>query len=137
MSSALITIYVVIGRKIYKHTYFRESVQRGADRFAEESPQLKPKNDNRPSHISQATLVRTTGTLFMVTLAYIVSAIPHHVLSVMFFVKPSFDCSLSLLEGQFYYTFIWSYFINSAINPFIYSFRDSKFRHEVKTIYGQ
>ncbi|XP_062573945.1 adenosine receptor A1-like isoform X2 [Saccostrea cucullata] len=136
VSSALIGIYVAIGRKIYKHTFFQDSVRRGSDRFAEESPQLKAKNDNRPSHISQATLFRTTGTLFTVTLAYILSAIPHHVLSIIFFANPSFDCSLTLLEGQFYYTFIWSYFINSAINPFIYSFRDSKFRHELKVIYG-
>lgn len=136
VSSALIGIYVVIGRKIYMHTHFRESVQAGSERFPEESPQVQPKNTNRPSPISHATLKRTTGTLFTVTLAYIVSAIPHHVLSVIFFVNPSFDCSMTLLGGQFYYTFIWSYFINSAINPFIYSFRDSKFRHEVKTMYG-
>lgn len=136
VSSALIGIYVVIGRKIYVHTYFRDSVQTGSVQFAEESPQVKPKNENRPSPISQATLKRTTGTLFTVTLAYILSAIPHHVLSVIFFVNPAFDCSMTLIGGQFYYTFVWSYFINSAINPFIYSFRDSKFRHEVKKMYG-
>ena len=104
-----------------------------------ESPPGSPGTRAKFSHraLELIHLTKTTGTLFIVTLAYIVSAIPHHVLSMLFFAIPNFDCTLSLLGGQFYYTFIWSYMINSAINPFIYGFRDRRFRREMRALYDR
>ena len=142
VSSALVGVYVLIGRQIFRHSNFQNSVRKMSKSFTG-SMQVKSDEVNwaagstRNGTISNSSLAKTTGTLFAVTMAYIISGIPHHVLAIIFFVDKSFDCSLSLLEGQFYYTFIWSYFINSAVNPFIYGFRDQKFRKEIKIIYSR
>lgn len=129
VSALLIVVYTLIGKRILQHSNFR----------MENSLQMSPTKRREvevSSMISGPSLRRTTKTLFTVTLAYILSALPHHCLAILFFVKPSLDCEMNLLQSQIYYTFIWSYFVNMAINPFIYGFRDKKFRNEIKYMYS-
>lgn len=125
--TALLTIvYSLISRQMCIHGSFRQSFQQpyiDADISKENAPRL-------------TSIQRSTLTLLLVTLVYILSALAYHILALVFFSSPNFDCSLSLPGAIIYYTFIWSYFINSAINPFIYGFRDDTFRKEIKRLYN-
>jgi hypothetical protein len=124
VSTTMVFVYIKIGRNIHTHFKFQETIRRMSSRNVDE---VKSTTGNGAR--------RSTITLCVVTIAYILSAVPHHLLAVMIFVVKGFDCSLSLVESQIYYTFIWSYFVNSMVNPFIYGIRDRKFRTAVKQIY--
>ncbi|KAK3087209.1 hypothetical protein FSP39_003130 [Pinctada imbricata] len=140
VSSALVAVYLLIGRQIFRHSNFQNSVRKASKTFTDSIRATGEDtfcSGTTRGTLSNSSLVKTTGTLFVVTMAYVISAIPHHVLAIIFFINKTFDCGMSLLEGQFYYTFIWSYFINSAVNPFIYGFRDKKFRREIKILYSK
>ncbi|KAK3088465.1 hypothetical protein FSP39_019530 [Pinctada imbricata] len=157
VSSVLIFTYSLIGRKVWRQNVFREKQKTNRRTLEVSSAVPEPSTSTHsprsngvsgrsqrqvengatgnPKPETSSSLAKTTGTLFMVTLAYILSAIPHHLLSILFFVIPNFDCNLSLIGSQFFYVFIWSYMINSTLNPFIYGFRDTRFRREMKLIY--
>lgn len=124
VTTLLTVVYIRIGRHIYDHKKFQSSIRRMSARSEEE--------------IKMATgsaARKTTWTLCVVTVAYVLCALPHHLLALMIFANEHFDCELSLFGSQIYYTFIWSYFVNSAINPLIYGIRDRKFRFEFKNMY--
>ncbi|XP_069106309.1 growth hormone secretagogue receptor type 1-like [Argopecten irradians] len=137
VTTSLIIVYSLIGRQIFKHNVFRSSVRK-MSAMSTEYEESSRRGSNSPSNgCANYSVRKTTLTLCAVTMAYILSALPHHALALLYFLSKDFDCQLNLLESQFYYTFIWSYFVNSAINPFIYGFRDKKFRKEVKLIYSK
>ncbi|XP_061181621.1 cholecystokinin receptor type A-like [Saccostrea echinata] len=79
----------------------------------------------------QKRTVRITGMLFMITLIYIVSFLPHLVLLVLEFMDPDSFENLSPMAFTGYNFLLRSYFINNMANPFVYGFLDPKFRHEV------
>lgn len=124
VSSTLIIIYIHIGRYIRKNNEFRDAQRRMSVKYEEEAVKAAG-NSARKSTI----------TLSAVTITYVLSALPHHLLATLIFLVPNFDCNLSLIGSQVYYTFIWSYFINSVVNPLIYGIRDRKFRFAVKRLY--
>lgn len=124
VSGTLIVIYIYIGKNIHKQYQFRDSQCRKS-----------AMNERETTKASWNSARKSTLTLCIVTIAYVLSALPHHLLALLIFLIPNFDCSLSLLGSQLYYTFIWSYFFNSVVNPFIYGIRDRKFRFAVKYIY--
>ena len=124
VSTTMVFVYIKIGRNIHTHFQFQETIRRQSCRTVEEV-----------KNVGSNGARKSTITLCFVTIAYILSALPHHLLAVMIFVIEGFDCSLSLVESQVYYTFIWSYFVNSMVNPFIYGIRDKKFRTAVKQLY--
>lgn len=124
VSSTLIIIYIHIGRYIRKNNEFRDAQRRMSIKYEEEAVKAAG-NSARKS----------TVTLSAVTITYVLSALPHHLLATLIFLVPNFDCNLSLIGSQVYYTFIWSYFINSVVNPLIYGIRDRKFRFAVKSLY--
>lgn len=124
VSTTMVFVYIKIGRHIHTHFEFQATIRRQSARTLDEV-----------KNTSGSGARRSTITLCLVTVAYILSALPHHLLAVMIFVIKGFDCSLSLTESQVYYTFIWSYFVNSMVNPFIYGIRDKKFRSAVRHIY--
>lgn len=126
VSTIMVFVYIKIGRNIHTHFAFQDTIRRQSTVRTVEKLNKNPTMSNAR---------RSTITLCLVTIAYILSALPHHLLAVMIFVVNDFDCSLSLAESQIYYTFIWSYFVNSMVNPFIYGIRDQKFRSAVKHIY--
>ena len=126
VSATLIVIYIYIGKNIHKQYKFRDL----------QSQCIPLRHDKMVVQTTGSSTARkSTITLCVVTVAYVLSALPHHLLALLIFLIPNFDCSMSLLGSQLYYTFIWSYFFNSVINPFIYGIRDRKFRFAVKNIY--
>ena len=127
VSSTLIFVYIKIGGHIKTHQKFQDSIRQMS---IHNEHDIKRGSGSSPSNTNKSTL-----TLCFVTIAYILSALPHHILATMIFLKKDFDCNLSLPAAQLYYTFIWSYFFNSVVNPFIYGIRDRKFRFAVKRIY--
>ncbi|KAL3891641.1 hypothetical protein ACJMK2_003893 [Sinanodonta woodiana] len=78
---------------------------------------------------------RITLILFMITLVYFCSFLPHLILKILVFVKRDYLSSLTFSESFAYHTFVWSFFINNVANPFIYGFCDQKFREELKSLY--
>lgn len=127
VSATLMVMYIYIGIKIHTQ-YERDSSRRDS---------LQPGTFNCKESIksNKNNTRKSTITLCVVTFTYVLSALPHHMLSFFIFLIPDFDCSLSLIGSQLYYTFVWSYFFNSVVNPFIYGIRDRKFRLAVKNIY--
>lgn len=126
VTTILLIVYVRIGRHISQHNAFRNSIRRKS------AISIDAGKDN-----NKKAAQKTTMTLCAVTFAYVLSAFPHHLLAIIIFVVKGFDCSLSLFGAQMYYTFIWSYFVNSVVNPFIYAIRDKKFWIAVKKLYGR
>lgn len=112
-------LYGLVGWKIYKYGVITK----------------RPSYSTTQGAATERTAARCTCTLLIVTFAYIFSSLPHHILAPVYFVIENFDCELSLPEGVAYYTFIFSCFVNNAINPFIYGFRDKNFWRQVKQFY--
>ncbi|KAL3847557.1 hypothetical protein ACJMK2_003877 [Sinanodonta woodiana] len=71
----------------------------------------------------------------MVTVVYIISFIPHLALKIVAFMKKDFLLNLNFSEAIAYNTCVWSFFVNSVANSFIYGFYDKKFREELKYMY--
>lgn len=88
----------------------------------------KYKISNRTEHTKKITAI-----LFSVTLAYVISALPHNVILVVLFDNPDFQCGLSFTEGFVLYIVVWSNLVNNAVNPVIYGYSDAKFRQEFKS----
>ncbi|KAK3088795.1 hypothetical protein FSP39_023790 [Pinctada imbricata] len=122
VSLTLIIVYLRIGREINRQQRFRDSVRR---------PSLRPLERNTRPRLNSTITLRT------VTIAYILCALPHHALVIPILAMPNFDCILSLPAAVLYYTFIWTYFINSVLNPFIYGIKDPKFRSALKSVYSK
>lgn len=78
---------------------------------------------------------KTTLTLLAVTIAFLLSGVPHYSLVVTTRIKKDFNCKMSFTEGFAYYTFVFSILLNNAVNPFIYGFLDVKFRRELCILY--
>ncbi|XP_067664513.1 orexin/Hypocretin receptor type 1-like [Haliotis asinina] len=80
---------------------------------------------------------KTTMMLFMITLVFVLSFLPH--LAIMAAAANNKDLYSSLQGAQIaaYNLFERSYLFNSAFNPIIYSFFSDKFRRELKIIFGR
>jgi hypothetical protein len=79
---------------------------------------------------SQAYIRRTTFVMYLVTIAFICSFLPHLIVR-QFKSKFTADGSSSGSEGV-YKILTRSYFLNCAVNPIIYSIFDSHFRRACK-----
>ena len=117
-------IYISLAKRLWRSNDFKRKT----------SLNLNGDLGERPDYCL-GKCIYTTVTLFAVTLAYILCALPHHCLAIFYFVSKNLECRLSLLESQLFYAFVWSYFMNSTINPFIYAFRDKNFKEECKIMY--
>ncbi|KAL3847556.1 hypothetical protein ACJMK2_018461 [Sinanodonta woodiana] len=78
---------------------------------------------------------KITYILFLITVIYFCSFLPHLILKILAFLKKEFFLSLTFSQAFAYNTFVWSFFINNVANPFIYGFHDKNFKREVKLIY--
>ncbi|XP_060578560.1 cholecystokinin receptor type A-like [Ruditapes philippinarum] len=76
----------------------------------------------------QAQVRQTSFLTFVVTLAFVLSSIPHQVLMLVRQINEQFVDEMSDTSKAVYKFFLRSYFLNSAINPIIYSIFDSNFR---------
>ncbi|KAK3590704.1 hypothetical protein CHS0354_008043 [Potamilus streckersoni] len=95
----------------------------------------KRKSNIDPLKAEKEKTRRITFILFMVTLVYFISFLPHLALKLVAFMKKDFLLNLNFSEAIAYNTFVWSFFVNSVANSFIYGFYDKKFRGELKSIY--
>ncbi|XP_045181236.2 uncharacterized protein LOC123540349 [Mercenaria mercenaria] len=73
---------------------------------------------------------QVTFMLFIITVVFILSFIPHLVLMVINSMNPFFVKDMSPTGIAFYNIFLRSFVINNMANPIIYGFCDKKFRSE-------
>lgn len=85
-----------------------------------------------PAEMLDRSTRKSTMTLLAVTLCFILSFLPHHVLAIAFFMNKTFECSLGFSGGAAYYTFVWMVFFNTVADPVIYGFSDKRFRFELR-----
>lgn len=77
---------------------------------------------------------KSTITMFLVTVVYCVTFLPHAVLRAVEHTYKSFYCDLSFSGGFTFNTFVWSFLINNVTNPFVYLYSDRKFKREFNTV---
>ena len=82
---------------------------------------------------------KVTRMLFLITFVFCISHLPLLVLQIFEAVSP--DSAIVHLQYSTYgvvYKFLNRlYFVNSVVNPIVYSFHDRGFRERVKLFYGQ
>lgn len=71
---------------------------------------------------------KTTFILFIVTLVFVLSFIPHLVIVNLRYTKPNAFTKLSPLGWKLFHVALRSYLLNSSINPIIYCFLNKDFR---------
>ncbi|XP_033726840.1 D(2) dopamine receptor A-like [Pecten maximus] len=79
---------------------------------------------------------KTTTTLFVVTMVFIISFVPYCVISItrLSNVKAFFYENASIVGKVFYHLFLRTYFLSSVLNPLIYNGFNAKFRAECKLL---
>ena len=80
---------------------------------------------------------RTTFMLFMITVVFFCSFVPHLILKIVTFMKPGFVPNITFAGKVAYNTFIWCFFINNMANPIIYGYCDRRFREEIRNGYAR
>jgi hypothetical protein len=88
----------------------------------------------RTQFLKQARARKTAFLMFVVTLGFILSFLPHLLLMLIRQIKSDFVDGMSETNKAVYKFFLRSYFLNSAINPVIYSICDSRFKAACKDI---
>lgn len=78
-----------------------------------------------------------TVTMAMVTVAFMVSFLPYLIIVTLRYINSQFYFDLTKNEKIAYHVFLRQYFLNSVINPFIYSFANKQFRSTVMTTFKQ
>lgn len=106
------------------------------------SRQSPPKHEQMKRKDSQAESTKSenkgpslrtkqvTFMLFIITVVFVLSFIPHLVLMVINAMNPLFVKDMSPVGIAFYHIFLRSFVINNMANPIIYGFCDKKFRTE-------
>lgn len=77
---------------------------------------------------------QVTLMLFIITVVFVLSFIPHLVLMVTISIKSDFLKEMSPAGVAMYNIFLRSFVINNMANPVIYGFCDTKFRCECATV---
>lgn len=80
---------------------------------------------------------RTTFMLFMITVVFFCSFVPHLILKIVTFINPNFIPNMTYSGKVAYNTFVWCFFINNMANPIIYGFCDTRFRDEIRNGYAR
>lgn len=75
---------------------------------------------------------RLTLMMFIITLVYVLSAVPHLSLQMISFLNPNFLPSLTFKQLFIYNIFLYSYFVNNVANPAIYGLCDKRFLKKLK-----
>ena len=102
---------------------------------------VEPFRDRTHSDMSGVTIHgiklrvgRTTFILFIVTLVFMLSFIPHLVIINMRYTNQDVFTDLSRLGWQVFHVGLRSYLLNSAVNPMIYCFLNKDFRTKVCSV---
>lgn len=120
----LLVLYTKVTRDYKKILQFR----RLSRRYSASTPETMKRTQARQE--SQRVWIYAS-----VTIGYVGSALPYHILALLFFASVIVDCNLSLGQAEGFYVFIWSYFLSPVIYPIIYGFQDDGFRCTIKTWY--
>ncbi|XP_050404068.1 orexin receptor type 2 [Patella vulgata] len=160
-SMVLITLYSLIGKRIWRHQHFRDSglntgkkpVRISSTTASDGSSPVTEVVSAKCKRLSrmistdtthQDTLLsksrrsgnrKTTLMLFLITVVFMLSFLPHLILMTL---KALDKNSLSGSGGSAelaHNILLRSYFINSATNPIIYSFCSNKFRSECQKLF--
>lgn len=91
----------------------------------------------KSKRIRRARARKATFSMFLISLAFVLSYLPFLCLLLVRSVRNNFDESMSDGWRAVYKFFLRSYFLNCAINPFIYGISDSKFRQSCKDVLCQ
>ncbi|XP_076434934.1 vasopressin V1a receptor-like [Babylonia areolata] len=78
---------------------------------------------------------RTTLMLFVVTAVFVFNYLPYLVVEVILFVTPDspfWNTNLSVL-----YVLLRSFYLNSSVNAFVYSFCSARFRYECRQLFSK
>ncbi|XP_060066311.1 cholecystokinin receptor type A-like [Ylistrum balloti] len=94
----------------------------------------KPGNRAKSKKVSHRS-ARVTMMLFIITVVYFVSFLPHLVLKILADAKKDFLPNLDYTGTFMFYMFLYTIFINNMANPIIYGFCDSKFMEHVRAMY--
>ncbi|KAK3595672.1 hypothetical protein CHS0354_026888 [Potamilus streckersoni] len=76
-----------------------------------------------------------TTMLFIITVVFVMSFVPHLVLMVLMSIDKKFLDKLNPVEISVFQFFLRTFVINNMANPIIYGFCDPKFRRECQTIF--
>lgn len=94
----------------------------------------KPANKKKSKKVSVKS-ARVTMMLFIITVVYFCSFLPHLVLKILADVKKDFLVSLDFTGTFLYYVSLYTIFINNMANPIIYGFCDPKFMDHIRAMY--
>lgn len=83
----------------------------------------------------QAKARKSATIMFLISLAFIISFLPYLILRMRQAVSSHFISSMTNTERAIYKTFLRSYWLNCAINPFIYCACAPEFRNECKQMW--
>jgi hypothetical protein len=155
-SATLVVLYILIGRKIY-HNFiiFKKSIKQGkynpsrSDSIEMDNIQTNEKSNqqlrgNNTSSTSKANSIdigqhfrkhRYTYMFMTITALFIIAYTPRVTLNVLETLKPNFWEKPSAEISGFLILYRM-YLLNHAINPFIYTFFDTKFRKEISKIFS-
>ncbi|KAL3858393.1 hypothetical protein ACJMK2_012984 [Sinanodonta woodiana] len=92
---------------------------------------FKEVNTNRKDTEKKQRTVAITRVLFIITVVYVCSYLPHLALRTAAFLNKNLLPNLSFAGMLAYQTFRWTFFINNMANPIIYGIYDKKFKQEV------
>lgn len=84
--------------------------------------------------LRQARARKTAFIMFVISVAFILSFLPHLALILTRQINGHFVDTLSDTNRAVYKFFLRSYFLNCALNPIVYSICDSRFRSSIKSL---
>lgn len=84
-----------------------------------------------------ARVGKTTLMLFLVTVVFILSFIPHVAMVILRYTNPSFVMCLSYSGKSIYQMTLRSYLLNSVLNPLVYCFVSNQFRSKCSKALSQ
>ena len=93
------------------------------------------KNIDRKAARSQANARKSVLIMFLVSLAFIISYLPYLILRLLAGINSHFVTSMTDTERIICRSFLRSYWLNCAINPFIYCACAQQFRNEYKLLW--
>lgn len=96
--------------------------------------QLTRAQKTKSKRIRRSRARKATFSMFLISVAFVLSYLPFLCLLFARSLIQNFDESMSNSERAVYKFFLRSYFLNYAINPFIYGISDSKFRQSCKDV---
>jgi uncharacterized protein YxeA len=107
-----------------------------ASSSSDQHKHTKSRQKHHHEHAHFHLIKRTTFTMCLITVCFVVSYFPHLSLKIMVFKKPNFISDMNFSEKYLYNTFVWCFFINNIANSFIYGFFDKHFSAELRNMYS-